>query len=371
MRRTDRSNGSPSDDRYRLTMAEFEGKQQKALVRTDIRSDSGAPNRLFVIRSYRKSISDLMHVKHPDNTIYIDGACEGPYIDARRRIYSLDHHGNCIRQFTMASCEQALLLARYGHVDSTGFNIVANDPDMDTVLAAWALMNADNLAYRDDVFRKMNPIYLLAGNVDRHGFGYEEMVLPDEIIRRTREKILWFHNHEEEEKKKDRWGNIDYAEFTERVFRDIDDYAFYQDSPEEEVVIQGQETLEIPGSGGQTVLFVRSNEGGIYGAIRELVIRKKDKNCACVVWTDGKNRWTIKTTGIITKYDLRPVFERLRDEEEKARVAKNVLDLDLLKSNWGGEATIGGQPRYYDGSGPFIDGDKIRSIVMEELAKQV
>jgi len=371
MRRTDRSNGSTPDDRYRLTMAELEGRLQKALVRTDLKSDSGVPNRLFVIRGFRKSIKDLMHEAHPHNTIYVDGACEGPYLDPRRRIYSLDHHGECIRQITMASCEQALMLARYRHVDATDFNIIANDPDTDTVLAAWALMNADNLGYRDDVFSKLGPIYQLAGNVDRHGFGYEELVLPDEIIRRTREKILWFQNREKEAKKNDRWGNIDFVEFTERVFNDIDEYAFYQDTPEEEVVIQGQETLDIPGSGGQTVLFVRSNEGGIYGAIRELVIRKKDKNCACVVWTDGKNRWTIKTTGIITKYDLRPLFQRLRDEEEKARTAKNVLDLDLLKNNWGGDATIGGQPRYYDGSGPFIDGDKIRAIVIEELAKQV
>ena len=43
--------------------------------------------------------------------ILLDGAGSfGPLLDHKRRLYNLDHHQGCERMFTLATCEQALLL---------------------------------------------------------------------------------------------------------------------------------------------------------------------------------------------------------------------------------------------------------------------
>ena len=366
MRRPDKKHHSEVE--YQLTHGKFDGESHKALVRMGLTDHD--PNQLFIVRGMRKKVGDLKKEKHPHNTIYLDGACNGPYIDARRRVYSLDHHGKrCIRDFTLSTCEQAIMLVRDRQISEIGNNIIASHADLDSLLAAWALMHADSIGYRDVVFRKMMPIFQLAGNIDRHGFGYEELVMRDEMIPEIRRRILWLSNEERELKKRQRWGNIALVEYAERTFQEIDKYAFYQDEPEEEVSIQGYDTEALPN--GDTIIFVRASEGGIYGAIRKLVTEKKDNKCICVVCTDGNNKWTIKAIGLITKYNLIPVFKKLTRKETKAKKRHGVTNKKLLKTGWGGSRILGGQPRYHDGTGPFIDEATIKRVVMKELGKQI
>jgi hypothetical protein len=46
-------------------------------------------------------------------SIFLDGAAQaGPFMDTRREVYNLDHHEGCVRPFTLATCEQALVLVR-------------------------------------------------------------------------------------------------------------------------------------------------------------------------------------------------------------------------------------------------------------------
>ena len=47
----------------------------------------------------------------PEGTIYLDGAASGePFMDVQRRVYNLDHHEGCVRSFTLATCEQAMVM---------------------------------------------------------------------------------------------------------------------------------------------------------------------------------------------------------------------------------------------------------------------
>ena len=48
-------------------------------------------------------------------SIFLDGAAHGaPFADTQREVYNLDHHEGCVRAFTLATCEQAMVLIRKG-----------------------------------------------------------------------------------------------------------------------------------------------------------------------------------------------------------------------------------------------------------------
>ena len=63
-------------------------------------------------------------------------------MDHERQVYNFDHHEGCVRAFTLASCEQTLVMYMKG-LDLQGreWNIFANEPDLDTILAIWILLN--------------------------------------------------------------------------------------------------------------------------------------------------------------------------------------------------------------------------------------
>ena len=89
--------------------------------------------------------------KSPSGTIFVDGVaqCE-PFMDHERQVYNLDHHEGCVRSFTLAACEQALVLYMKGlDLQSREWNIFANEPDLDTVLAIWIILNHARIGRQD------------------------------------------------------------------------------------------------------------------------------------------------------------------------------------------------------------------------------
>lgn len=97
------------------------------------------------------------------NTVYIDGAVQGPKVDNERRSYSFDHHAGCVRAFTLSSCQQVLLALELGW-DHRGLKVVCNDLDADTVVSVWLILNAEKA--RDERVREL---VQAIGFVDCHG----------------------------------------------------------------------------------------------------------------------------------------------------------------------------------------------------------
>ena len=89
------------------------------------------------------SVSEAEARAMGDRVIFLDGAGNfGPRLDNKNRFYNLDHHQGCVRPFTLATCEQALILILNGlALDEGDWTIYAHEPDLDTVLAIWALLN--------------------------------------------------------------------------------------------------------------------------------------------------------------------------------------------------------------------------------------
>ena len=53
--------------------------------------------------------------QYPRQSVFLDGVFTGPaFLDNEMRQYSLDHHAGCVRAFTLATCEQAVVMLLQG-----------------------------------------------------------------------------------------------------------------------------------------------------------------------------------------------------------------------------------------------------------------
>lgn len=352
---------------YDVVQTEFLGEEHNGLVRRDLRDVRG--NVALVIRGLARDPEDLMKADHPRKVVYLDGACRGPYMGARRGIFSLDHHEGCHRQITLATCVQALRFTRARVIAAIGYKIIANDPDLDTILAAWALLHADRIAYDDAVFRKVRPIFEVAGNTDAYGFGHDDfLTLSAERIAEIRGRIVWLTERERRLKESGRWNTTDFLAHLEKILKKIDEYALHPGGVDETTTIEAHEEIELPN--GETIIFAQASMGGVYGVERELVRKAKNDQCVGVIVYDGRTKWTLKLTQLVSRYDLTPLWPQLTNAETMAKKRENVTDERLLSVGWGGSVGIGGEPRYYNGRGPFIERGEIKRIAVEGFTRQ-
>lgn len=98
------------------------------------------------------------------NTIALDGAVQGPQIDAGSRRFSFDHHAGCTRLVTLATCQQVATALQLGLVVDEETIVVINDIDADTVLAVWLLANPERVNEE-----KVKELVERVGLTDAHG----------------------------------------------------------------------------------------------------------------------------------------------------------------------------------------------------------
>lgn len=354
-------------DRYNVEHGTFDGKKEKALYRRDLQ-DRG--NRLYMIRGLSKTRAELENPEHPHRHIYMDGAAVGPYYDKKRDIFSSDHHDLCVRQITDSNCMQTINLARTRVIGALGYAIAGNDPDVDTVFGGWALLNADLIAHDDRVFKRVQPLFIVEGNIDAYGLGYEELTgLSSEVIAEARQRINWLLREERELKQRGRWGTVDFLDYTEDALRKIDRFALYRDALDMPANFTVHE--QFPLKNGQSVHYVEAPETGIYEVEFTITSHLQQRDCACIVYHDGRSKWTVKLAGFVNDFSLDPVWAALNVEELRMKHEKNIQDQALLNALWGGGNVIGGPPRYYNGIGPFVSKERIIEIATKELEKQI
>ncbi len=354
-------------DRYGIEYKTFEGNQHKAIFRRD-HLEKG--NRLLMVRGLSRSRQELEDENHPHDHIFLDGAARGPFYDKKRGIFSLDHHEDCVRQITDSTCVQATSLARTRIITALGNTIIGNDPDADTVFGSWALMNADLIAHDERLFKRIQPLMIVEGNIDSYGFGYEELTgLPSETISETRQRIHWLMQDERDLKQRNRWSTIDYIDFTENALRKIDRYALFRDSSDMPAHMDVHK--KTPLRNGQSVHFVQAPDSGIYEVEYTILSHQNDKDCACIIFHDGKSKWTIKLSGFVNDLGLVKVSEALNKVELQIKQTQRITDQKMLDARWGGGNTIIGAPRYPKGNAPFISNQQIIEIVVSALNEQI
>lgn len=312
--------------RYRLA----EGKGKPAFI------SMNAPN-ITLVYDMGVTATRLMMRRMPRGTIFLDGACSGPpFYDNRRRHYSLDHHAGCVRSFTLAACEQAAVVLHEGMPLSDGaWTIVINSIDLDSMLAAWVLMNHAELLRDDGRFlAKAMPLIRVEGCIDSHGLDagiLSGLTVEDRALREAELAGLFAMAKSA--------ASLDAQAASGLVLRllgAIDDLVFPRESIEEFLAYEELGRVRI--AAGGLAILVRS-ESGIYETQGFFKARYGD-SLDIVALAQGGGRYTLCLANRFMRDDLTRLYEYLnrRDPLVSRSDAKG-------DNTWGGSSNIGGSPR--------------------------
>ncbi|MEX1311327.1 MAG: CPBP family glutamic-type intramembrane protease [Candidatus Sulfomarinibacteraceae bacterium] len=272
--------------------------------------------------------------KAASGTIFLDGAAAAePFLDAAKRIYNLDHHEGCVRSFTLATCEQVMVMILKG-LDLPGeqWTVRANEPDLDTVLAIWLLLNHRHLTSNEDLRRRLMPLVRLEGVIDALGLDLAELTgYPDDLQRSTMALIERLREEEIELKRAGAWETIDVLEFTASTLRRIDELFL---TPEDLESSREIEELSRTWIAPQRVAIGCRSSAGIYEVESKLRDIHGDR-LGLIVLQKGDNVYTLRQSDPFLGTTLEDLYHRL-----------NLLDPHARgDQRWGGSEDIGGSPR--------------------------
>jgi membrane protease YdiL (CAAX protease family) len=276
--------------------------------------------------------------KAPPGSIYLDGVAQGgPFVDAERGVFNLDHHEGCVRSFTLSTCEQAIVLTRKG-LDLKGreWTIYANDPDLDTVLAIWVFLNHLRLNDANPEIRtRVMPIVCLEGTIDAHGLEMKELSgLPAEVQEKLFGELEQLRSKEITLKKEGKWGEIDFLQYTADVLRAID--AMVYSSRHFEGVIEIEE-LARADIGENRIAIVCRSDKGVYEVEPELR-RLYGNHLGVIVLQKDPSTYTLRQVDMFLPSALESAYEQLNLIDPAAGNRRS-------GNRWGGSGEIGGSPR--------------------------
>ena len=287
----------------------------------------------------------------PEGTIYLDGAAAGePFMDVQRRVYNLDHHEGCVRSFTLATCEQAMVMVLKGlDLRSGEWTLWANEPDLDTVLAIWVLLNHMRLAGEEsDVRRSIMPVLRLEGAIDAGGLKFAELcAFPDDLHQRTMQVIHNLRVEELAKKTEGSWGELDFLEYTANVLRFIDGMIY---SPcDFDALPDIDEIARVQLNRDRLAVICRAGSG-IYEVERGLAHLHGDR-VGIVILQKTPDTYTVRQVDSFMPTALTSLYDRL-----------NMVDPAVTGegNRWGGSAEIGGSPRR---SGTKLSPQEIGAVI--------
>jgi hypothetical protein len=276
--------------------------------------------------------------KAPRGTIYLDGAAEGgPFLDVEKAVFNLNHHEDCLRAFTLATCEQAMVVIRKGlDLQNRDWTIYANDPDLDTVLAIWVLLNHLRLNDVDpEIRKKIMPLVRLEGAIDAHGLEMADLCgLPPEVQDSAFAELEQLRQKEVALKKGGKWHEIDFLEYTAELLRAIDGLIYSVHHFEGVLEVEELARAEI---GGKQLAVVCRGDTGIYEVERHLR-RLHGKRLGVIILQKTPHTYTLRQVDPFLPGTLDSAYERLNliDRAAGSRRSGN---------RWGGSREIGGSPR--------------------------
>ena len=272
----------------------------------------------------------------PPGSIFLDGAAQGPpFVDSARGVFNLDHHEGCVRAFTLAACEQAMVLVRKcADLRARDWTVHANDADLDTVLAIWVLLN--HLRLRDERVRaRIMPLLRLEGAIDAQGFELQDLcALPPELMETTQRQMQRLREREIGLKARGAWEEMDLPAYVAARLREIDRFVYH---PEE--LDAGAEIEELSRTAlrrGSIAVACRA-DAGIYEVEQELRRLHGERLGVILLRKDDAT------------YTLRQVDPSLPASLDDVYALLNLIDPAVdgqgSANRWGGSAELGGSPR--------------------------
>ena len=271
--------------------------------------------------------------------ILLDGAGSfPPLLDHKSRLYNLDHHAGCERTFTLATCEQALLAVHGGLELSEGdWTVYANEPDLDTVLAIWCLLNYERLPRLDERSRDiLFPMIRLEGAIDANGTELARLCgLPERALAEAQQRLDRLLARERKIKARGLWFATDLLQFTREALTDIDHLIYSgRDFSEYAHVEEVYGHVEI---GKRRVAVACRDDAGIYEVERSLK-KRWGEQLALIALEKEPHHYTLRRTETLSDIDLRAAYAKLN-------LLDPAVDGRPPGKAWGGSDHIGGSPR--------------------------
>ena len=273
-----------------------------------------------------------------EGTIYLDGAAQGePFLDLEKRIYNLDHHEGCVRPFTLATCEQALVLMVRGlDMREKPWQVYANEPDLDALMAIWVLLNSMHLHGESSSIREaVVPLVRLEGVIDSHGLEMAELTgFPPELLEETHRRLNRLHETEKALKETGQWDEMDPLDYVSSQLQTLDRMIYPADYFEAFRGIEELAKVELIDS---RIAVVCRCDCGIYELEKELK-RLYGRRLGVIGLEKGGGCYTLRQVDPFLPVNLKTAYQKL-----------NVLDPAVEGSGsadrWGGSGEIGGSPR--------------------------
>lgn len=292
-------------------------------------------------------------------TIALDGAVQGPHIDTSKQIYSFDHHANCLRLVTQATCQQVYNALRLG-LNPEGFTVLVNDVDADTVFAAALLLNPEWL--RSYSTSSMLSILLQAvGNLDAHGPAWFGACPDMPVIDKAANFFYdWVMQPEKDARKNKTYATVDlHALLFQCVQRLVD----FMELPHDERVAQLHSTEVKPLADNAKILQVCRANGENFAVIvesQDFIFPKMYKDGHKVVVAfytqeDGSRAYTVGKVSDFVDFPLGPA--------DKVGTLLHILA--SREPGWGGGSTIGGAPRNADGSRSRLSPEEVAYVAFD------
>jgi hypothetical protein len=275
--------------------------------------------------------------KAPPGTVFLDGAALAPpFLDAEREVFNLDHHVGCVRQFTVAACEQALILVLRGlDLGARPWIVHATQPDLDAVLAIWVLLNASRIqALETEARQRLIQLVRLESVIDVHGLGLAELSgLGAAGLQAATSAMASLRQRELALKETGDWDSVDMPEHIAGVLREIDTLIFPAGSLPQPVSFEvlARATL------GDALILVCRAEQGVY-EVESGLKQVYGKRLAILALEIAPHKFTLRLVNPFHGRNLHAVYDEL-----------NGLDPAVVRGgwrdSWGGSGEIGGSPR--------------------------
>lgn len=276
--------------------------------------------------------------KAPAGTIYLDGVAQlEPFLDHVKKVYNLDHHEGCVRAFTLATCEQALIMCVKGlDLRDREWKIFANDPDLDTILAIWIILNHQRINNREAIHRRsLFALVRLEGIIDAIGLEMRELSgLPADLLQRLMKVIDRLRAEEVDLKKAGQWAQTDFLEYTIGILRKLDQFLIKLGELGDFKGVEELARIELTNN---RIAVVVASELGIY-ELEPHLAKLYGNRLGWVALRRGKSDYTLRQMDLFMPVSLEDVYQRLNfmDPVVKGRMGVG---------RWGGSGDIGGSPR--------------------------
>jgi hypothetical protein len=298
--------------------------------------------------------------KAAPGTIYLDGVAQTePFLDHDKKVYNLDHHEGCVRTFTLATCEQALIMCVKGlDLRDREWKIFANEPDLDTILAIWIILNYQRINNREAIHRRsLFALVRLEGVIDALGLEMRELSgLPTDLLQKLMRIIDNLRAEELDLKKEGTWSKTDYLDYTVRVLRKLDHFLIKLGELDD---FKGVEELARIDLNPNRIAVAVESDLGIY-ELEPHLVKLYGHRLGWVALRKEKRTYTLRQMDLFMPVSLENVYQRLNfmDPAVKGRMGVN---------RWGGSDDIGGSPR---GTGTHLNPVEIMSACRVAVEKR-